>query len=214
MIESIWLYTLGLFGIKVFGWNLVTVTILGANTLTVFQAWTTWNQNKRIWKHGSDSISTLMNMYLMCYFMAFLIYALNHSDVTMTANAMFGLIFIPVVIGIWRSKGFQKKEWLLLMAFLTMVPTMYLLSDLHKEYLFSAMIFGVLVSFLGPPIELIKTGRRGNFDIKFAFVYLITGIFWLVYGHIVDNWTFITLNPFGITIWISTILIYLLYCKK
>ncbi len=176
------------------GWNALTIGSLGTIVFTFVQGWGLWKQKQAIWNAESgESVSVSWFSYFTFFFIAFLFYGIHIASVAVIMNGLLAILHVPILVGLWRFKGFTRYEKIQLVPFAGMVPAMALLP--WKDELFLIFSFGTLYSLGTQPWELWKTKKTGVVEIRLVGVYFLATFFWVIYSFAVGEWVLRITTP-------------------
>lgn len=193
------------------GWDVLTVSFIGTVVTNLIGLWGVWKQNRTIWKTRSGrSVSVTMFSYTTAFFVASVVYGFCVYGFDIPRNAlMVGLIrvpvFIAVLVGLWRFKGYTATEIALCVLFAGSVLAIAFLP--HKDWTFFALCIGTWFSFLPQIVEIWKDGR-GAADVRFLWVTVANAFIWTVYGFALGDWVLIVTNPVFLAIIIATLVLW------
>jgi uncharacterized protein with PQ loop repeat len=193
-------------------WHSGTAIAVMINLLTLYQAIATIGQVRRIFAERSTSgISTGTMIYFAFYFQAFLVYGIEKGALTMVGNALQFLIYIPLIIGLWKY-GDKETRGMICWAIplFALLPIIMVIIS-WKEPFFLLLLGGILITQWLMYQELRRADGVGSFEIMFAYAFLANAIFWFLYGLSIADWPLIIFNPIAA---ILLIMIILLYTRK
>jgi len=192
------------------GFNSPTITALITAFLTLVQGYGVWAQARGIWKKkNADSVSEPLFAYSAFYFFAFIIYSIFAGRLAMLFNGLLGFLYIPIIIGICKFKRIKTWEWIFTAILPAMIFLMYFVSD--KDTLLFIFLIGSLFGAVMQVWEVFDKKRRGNFNLTFLLVFLITNVFWLIYGVVISNWEFEIFNSASIAVFLFGLYLYIKY---
>lgn len=169
------------------GWNALTVGSSGIIVFTLAEVWGAWKQNQKIWHEKSgESVSVNFFSYNFFSFTALIFYGAHIASGASIFNGLLMLFYIPILLGLWKFKGFTCREKVLFVFFSTMVPTIAILP--WKDEVFLIISAGIVYSVATMPWELWKTKRTGAVEIKLLVVFLISTMFWVAYAFAIGEW--------------------------
>lgn len=170
--------------IQQFGWNAITISAIATMIFSVGEAWGIYKQNKKVWKKESGlSISISWFIYFMFMLASFFVYGFITHKIAIMFNGLVFIFVIPLVVGLWKFKGFTIFDYLifaitlfalLIMIFLPIKPLMFLLFSL-----------GSIACLTMQPIEMWKTKKVGAVEIRLIWVYFMSTCFWIIYAFFV-----------------------------
>ena len=165
------------------GWNAMTVSFVATLFLTIFfQARGLHDQVRTIWRNRSgDGVDVLTFVVSAAYFAVLIIYGFSIRSVTVLFNGfvLFPL-YLPILVGLAKFKGFSALEWATTAVFLAVVMASAVLP--WKGLFFLAVSFVVLAALALQPLAMWRTKNAANVSIRFAIGFLVASSFWIVYG--------------------------------
>jgi len=191
-----------------FGWDALTFSFIGTVVTNLISLWGIREQNRRVWKTQSGrSVSVTMMAYSAAFLTAAAVYGVSEYGFDIPENALIvNLIRVPVFIavlaGLWKFKGFTARETLLCILFVLMVATTAILP--RKDWIFFALCVGTWFSLLPQAVEIWKHGR-GVADVRFLWVTVFSAFIWTVYGIALGDWVLIVTNPVFLVIIVATL---------
>jgi uncharacterized protein with PQ loop repeat len=192
---------------KNWGMNALTVSALGTVLFTILQAFGAYDQSKKIWSTKSgESVSLQLFAYNCAYFFCFFIYGMFKSSLAMIFNGLLFLIFMPVMIGLWKYKKTSLLKKICSASYLLLIPLMIILPQ--KDLIVTLGLLGIAVFLISQLREIIKARSFGKFSIKFVLIFMSTNMFWLVYAITVKNLPLELFNAFGIILYSSALFLY------
>ncbi len=170
------------------GWNAVVVGSFGAIIFTFIEGWGLWKQNQAIWRGKSgESVSVSWFSYFLFALAAFFFYGIHiHGIAAMFNGVALTLVHIPILLGLWKYKGFAKWEKVQFFCLALMVPAMAFLP--WKNEVFTIVSVGIIYSLATQPLELWKTKKTGAVEIKLLVVYTLSTAFWVIYAFAINEW--------------------------
>ncbi len=192
-------------GLQQFGWNGVTIGSGGIIFFTFFGAWALWRQNQKIWATASgESVSIPWIMYTTGLYLAIVIYGLSIKSIALMINGSLRIpLCVMILIGLWKFKGFNKKECSLLAGLSVALVGMSMTPI--KDVFFFGFTLGSFVFIAMQPLEMWRNKSNGVFEIRVPLVMISSNLFWMTYGFAIHNWvikstTFIYFGILGTTI--------------
>jgi uncharacterized protein with PQ loop repeat len=193
-----------------FGWNILTIGFLGTIFFTFLEGWGLWQQKKAIWDNRSGkSVSVAMFSYSAVLFAAVFVYGLSENKIALWFNGLLCFVQIPILIGLWKFKGFKKKERYLGIFLLSCLTTMIILP--YKDWFFLLLSFGFLAAKITQPIEICREKSAGVVEIRLYIIYFVSSFFWMWYALATGDWVLKILCPIFFVILITTIILWAKY---
>ena len=161
-----------------------------------------FSQGKLIWKNkNGESVSVLQFSYFAGYLFALFPYGIAQNSLALIFNSLLGFFCLYVTIGLWKyKKKIPNYELLLSGSFLVLIVFMIDLNSAGKEFLFSALLFGILLFSGHQLFEIIKKGKSGNVNIGVQKAFLASNTFWFFYSLFIGNMPLVIFNPLAFLI--------------
>lgn len=190
------------------GW-IMFVTVFGTTFFSILSFWALWEQNKRIWSSESgEGASVRWFSYYPFFFIAMTIYGFHIKSIaTILSASVSAIIYVFIVVGLWKFKKWSDTERKMFFLFILMPPIMMLP---WKDAILFAFGIGVIYSIATQVWELLKGGRVGVLDIRLIVVKFISVIFWTVHAFLVGAVALQLINPFVIFLFSAIIILYYL----
>lgn len=165
------------------GWNMATLGALGTVVFTIYQVLMLQRQNKRIWGNKSGEAVSVTTFSFMCFFLTtFALYGYYGKSFSVVFNgAAMAPFELAILVGLWKYKGYTKKEWLSVILSFMMVPSMILLP--WKDEVYMVCSIGSVGGLLFQPIEIYREKKAGVIDIGLVAACLCSTVFWLVFTY-------------------------------
>ena len=163
---------------------------------------------------SGESLSTTFFIYAGCYFFMFMVYGITKHSIAMAFNGFIGIPYAFILVSLYRFKGFTRKDWIFLALFSLMTPTVYLLNAKARDIFTLIGLFGILVPLTGQVREMYRTKIPGSVEPKFIFTFMLSNVFWFIYGITTNNWIFVVFNPISLALLTTALVLYLKYKKR
>ena len=193
------------------GWNAASVGFVGTLVFTVVEAWGLLQQNKAIWRSRSGrSVSVTWFSYFAALSFAYGVYALTIGSIALVFNGfVLALFHAPIIVGLWKFKGFSRVEKFLGACFLAAMAVTILTPA--KDWFVLLFSFGSIVSYLAQPLEIWRRKSSGVVEIRLLAVYFVSTSFWVLYAFAVGNWVLRITCPAYLVILGATIALWFRY---
>ena len=169
------------------GWNVLTIGAIGIVALVFVEGWGAWKQNQKIWREKSgESVSVIFFSYNFFSFTALIFYGAHIASGASILNGLLAFFYIPILLGLWKFKGFTRKEKVLFFLYSMMVPAIAILP--WKDEVFLIISLGIVYSVATVPWELWKMKKSGAVEIKLLIVFLVSTVFWVSYSFAIHEW--------------------------
>ncbi len=179
------------------GYNAATIGFIGTAMFTILEIWGLWQQNKTIWKNPEKRGASVSIPWFSCFATGMTVSAIYGVSINSVAliftGVSLGLMHIPILIGLWKFKGYSRFEKILCLLFLGVITAMAYTSA--KNWFMLIVSFGGAVFSLAQPYEIWKKKDAGVVEIKLLIVYLLGTFFWIIYSFAVGDWVLEILNP-------------------
>ena len=194
-----------------FGWNALTIGFLGTVLFTFVEAWGVWQQKRAIWENQSgESVSVIWFSYFAALMAVMLIYGITIKSITLILNGLLlAILHVPILVGLWRFKGYTRTEKAMTACFLAAIAAMAIVP--FKDWFFLLFTAGNVLFSLGQPYEIWKNKNSGVVEIKLLAVYLVSSLFWLIYAYAIGDWVLQILSPAYSVILTLTVLVWFRY---
>lgn len=191
-----------------FGLNALSISAIATICFSIMQGYGAIAQNNKIWREKSgETIKILFFVYNFWYFFSFFIYGIAQNSIAITFNGAIGFLYIPILIGLHKFKGFSRKEVILSLLGFLVVPAMIFIPQ--KNYVLLVIVILICPITIEQFIEFIRNRGLGAFSIKYVIIFFSTSAFWLIYSIAILKWPLIILNAGTTTIYL--VVIYLNY---
>lgn len=190
------------------GQNLATFGSIGVIAFAFLEGQALYNQNNTIWKKRSGaSISVPWFGFLACYFGAVLVYGIQIRSFTIPFNSLILIVlYIPILVGVWKFKGYKKGEKALLLGSVLMVPAMIWLPWKDSMYLLFSV--GALLALFTQFWEMVVQKSNGVVSLYLLSVYTLSTVFWVFYAAAIENYPMTWITSISLCIFIATLIVY------
>ena len=106
---------------------------------------------------------------------------------------MLGFLHLPILLGLWKYKGFTKLEKGALYICPLMIPAMIFLP--WKDLLMISLLFGTIVPLLMQLYEIWRAKSAGVVDARFVGILIISTAFWGRLRLRYQNWVMEVIYP-------------------
>lgn len=193
-----------------FGWNAVTVGFVGAVFFVLVELWGLWLQNRAVWRAKSaQSISVACFVYLAALFMSGFIYGVETKSIALMTSLPLSLIHIPILLGVWKFKGFSGTEKFITAGLAVVLVVMAIAPA--KDWFFLLFSLGSAAALVGQPYEIWKNRDAGVVEITLLLVYLVSTVFWVIYGYAIHDWVLRITTPIYLAILVLTAVLWFRY---
>ena len=198
---------------QLWGWNLATISAVGAFLFTGLEAYLFYQQNKIIWeKKSGESLSVDLFIFLPFMFASFIVYGLARHEGVLVFNGLLFLFAIPIAVGLIKFRGYLPRHGIIII--LCFLSLLVMVIFPVKELLYFLFAAGSVLVLAAQLWELFKSHKPGAFDIRLALVYLIGNFLWVVYAWQLSDWLLLIVVGFSLVILIAIIFFWLYFKKK
>lgn len=192
------------------GLNALTISFFLSGALTLISAWGLILQQRTIFRHKqAEVVSVFWLTYYAALQLAILLYGLSIYSAALIINGLLAAFYLPILVGLWRFKGFSLKEKALGILLVTALLVMALLP--LKSAFFLAFAVGGLISAITQPLEMWQKKSAQGLNINLIYTLLLGNIIWLTYGAAVSDWILIVINSIAFCIFGTTVLLWKRY---
>ena len=172
---------------KNLGLNALTISAIATIIFSLLQAYGILKQGKEIrQKKSGESIAPIFFVYNFLYFFIFFIYGLYENSIAIILNGALSFLYLPILVGLNKYKGFTKKEILLSLSMLPIVPAMFIYPEKNQLlFFFSGLSIIVVIRQFK---ELLRKKDLGALSLKYIWMFFITSIFWCMYFMATKKW--------------------------
>jgi len=177
-----------------FGSNLLPFSFLATIFLSLAQGYGIVAQFQKIRKNkAAGTIINIFFVYNCLFCLSFFGYGLLEHKLAFIFNGgLLGLLYIPVLVVLYKFKGFTKLDIVLSFAGLIIIPAMILAPN--KEIVLTVSILLMLPTVAWQFIEFLRTKSLGELSLAYVTAFFINSVFWLIYSLAIHNLTMILLN--------------------
>ena len=188
------------------GYNALTFSAIGTFFFTILQMWSFGQQSKLIWASCSgESVSVKMFSYWFFYWMSFSVYGVAGKSIAIVFNGLMFLATAPILLGLYKFKGFVRQEKILFWIFALIPLVMYYCPKPQKPTLLLILLMGVLFSIILQPYEIWQKKNAGKVEPKLLAIFAVTAVFWFAYGIVIKDIPLMIFNPLAIVVLLVTL---------
>lgn len=145
-----------------------------------------------IWKKKSGkNVSPTFFFYNFFYFLIFLMYGLEEKDLAISVNGCLCFLYLPILMGLRKYRGFSKKEIYLIAIMGLIIPVSFIFSKSQTIFIFSA---AAIVAIFSQIKEVWSLKNFGTFSVRYLQTFLVATLFWGIYYALTKNWLLGSLN--------------------
>ena len=124
--------------------------------------------------------------FSLAYFVAGFMYGLNAGLKMLIFHCAGRITFhIPILIGLWKYKGFARSDKLLSTVFLSAALITYF--PYIMKIMFLMFSVGNVLAYLAQPWEIFWNKSKGTVEPKLHLVYCASSTFWSIYGFTLND---------------------------
>lgn len=190
-----------------FGRNLLTFSFLATIFLSLAQGYGIIAQFRKIRKNkAAGTIINIFFVYNCLFCLSFFGYGLLEHKLAFIFNGgLLGLLYIPVLIVLYKFKGFTKLDTILSCLGLMILPAMIFLPNRERVLMVSILLMLPTVGWQF--IEFLRTKSLGELSLTYVAAFFINSVFWLIYSLAIHNLTMISLNAGTSTLYAIVIIL-------
>ncbi len=175
-----------------FGLNALTISAIATIIFSFIKGCGIVAQGTKIWKDKTGkSISPVFFFYNFFYFLLFLTYGIEEKSIAIIVSGLLCLLYLPIIIGLKKYRGFSKKEIGLIAIISLIIPASFIFSKSQTIFIFS--IAAILAIFTQVK-EVWSTKNFGAFSVRYLQTFLVATLFWGIYYATTKNWLLGALN--------------------
>ncbi|MBN1584906.1 hypothetical protein JW899_00880 [Candidatus Uhrbacteria bacterium] len=169
------------------GMNAASIGAVGTVAFTFIEGWGLWKQNEKIWnKKSGEAVSIKMFSYSLFSFVVLAIYGWHIRSLSSVFNGTaMAALYLPILIGLWRFRGFTLTEKIQIPA-MAMITAAMIFTPWQAE-IFTAVGFGVTFSISLQARELWKAKSTGAVEVRMLIVLLLATVFWVTYAFAIGD---------------------------
>ncbi len=193
-----------------FDWTPEVISFLGILFFIAFGSYALFVQGRKIWKNKSGlSVSVTWTFIFFFMFLAYPIIGAERQNTLLFWQGVFRVLFyVPILVGLYKFKGFTRKEIVLARILFLMIFIM-IEYPFTGEFIYTAInLFGVFGIFAQG--RLMKEEKGSGVVSPFLlFVYATNILFWLWYTYQVKDLFLFVNTAFFLFAYAYTILMWI-----
>src|SRR3989339_528419 len=190
-----------------FGFNAITISAIIIVIFSILESWGIYKQNKKIWdKKSGESVSVAWFIYFMFMLFSYFVYGIFTKEAAIIINGLASLFVVPIVVGLWRFKGFSKIDFFVFL--LCVLGFVVMLIFPFKKIMFLLFSFGSILALIAQLVEMHKTKAVGVIEIKLIRVYLVSTAVFVVYSIFVNDWPLLIISVLSFILLVIILLSY------
>lgn len=159
-----------------FGFNALTISAAATIFFSLIKGYGVVKQGKAIWKERSgENVSPIFFSYNLLFFLIFLIFGFQERSLAIIVNGSLCLLYLPILIGLKKFRGFSRKEFGAMALLTIVVPAVFLFEK--EQVVFAFSVCGGLAIFIQGK-EIITKKSFGNFSRHYLQTFFIASLFW------------------------------------
>ncbi|KXJ99059.1 MAG: hypothetical protein UZ19_OD1000560 [Parcubacteria bacterium OLB19] len=160
----------------------LTISFLGICFFTALGAYGQYKQNKKIWTEKSgELVSVTWNNVFTFAFASFFVYGIETYNLACVIHGSRILLYIPILIGLYKFDCFTKKQLVLSGLMFTIVIIMVFLPKDVMTIVFIGFILAGIVAAIDQPLKIYMKKKRGKGSLELIGTYTFSTTFWVVY---------------------------------
>ncbi|MDD5738493.1 MAG: hypothetical protein PHY72_00995 [Candidatus Pacebacteria bacterium] len=161
---------------EIASWGIVIFAFIGAGPL-VLQTVLVWLKKEEKGK----SVSVIWFSYMFFLSVITIIYAYNIGSTPIKVNGIVRtLAHIPLILGLWKRKGFSKTEKIVFI--LLFLFTIFAYFYPKKGIIFLIVSVGMALVTLRQPYEIYRNKSIGLVRVEIIILYIFGNAFWIFYA--------------------------------
>lgn len=197
-----------------FGFNAITISFIVTTLTGILGAYGLGIQAKKIWTSKSgESVSVSTFGFSIALYSTFWFYGLEINSLGLILQMFCRVPFLLVImLGLLLYKGFSKTEWLLMIAVVLTIASMFYTTAISKYFLVLNLMTVVFASM--QPIEIWRNKSRGKVTLFWILVYALSVFFWTIYGIVLEEWEIWAPCSILTIVFTSTVVLWILYPEQ
>lgn len=201
--------------IEQFGLNAITITFIISASVAFLEAWGLWQQNMTLWcypEKKGQSLSVCWFCYIAAAFVISAFYGLSKKSLNLTfCGALLAILHIPILVGLWKIKGFKKAEKIFALFLFLLVLATAIPSTVLRSFMFLAFSIPTAIVLATQPYEIWKNKNSGVVEINLLRTYFLGGLTWVGYSLAVGDPILIIVNFLNMAVILVTVVFYYKY---
>lgn len=195
-------------------WTPEAVSSYGIIFFIFFGSCALFVQGRKIWKNKSGlSVSATWSFIFFFMFLTYPIIGVERQNNLIVWQGVFRVLFyIPILIGLYKFKGFTKKEMMFGRILFMMIFIMVEYPS-TGEFIYSIInLFGVIGVFLqGALIK--KEQKTGVVSSVLLFAYATNVLFWMWYTYQIKDFFLFINSALFLSAYVYTIIMWIKFCR-
>ncbi len=169
------------------GWNMLTLSFLATLFFSLLGGWGLFHQNQKIWKNQSgEAVPSIWYICSLGLFCSSVSYGITIQSIALVFSGVLrGFLHIPILIGLWKFKGFSVFEKRL--SFFLFLVVLVMLALPWKGVFFVGCCFATIIPTATQPLEIWRKKSIGVVSLPVIATAFASSFFWVIYGHYVDD---------------------------
>ncbi len=189
------------------GWNLLTVGFTGTIIFTIWGACAYLKQAQVIWtSRSAESVSVSMFSFITIAVLAMFVYGLHINSIAAMFNgSVIPLFVVPILVGLWKFKGFTLPNLVLCLSLLAALTAM-IISPYKGEFFIAISLTGIIF-MAAQPIEILLNRDSGDIEPRVHIMLIFRSGFWVVYALALEDKLIASLSFAYLTLFILTLVL-------
>lgn len=197
-----------------FSWLLVS--FIATLIFDLLEGYEVVGQMKMVKDAGrARSLSTIWFVYFGWLLIAWGAYGIvgPTPSIALLFEGVLGLCcYLPMMVLLYRVRGFTSKEWLTLGGGMLLVVGVIFLPQ--KDLIVTVAAFGALFALALQPWEIYKERSRGEATLGLILIYGLNLLFWTIYGFATNIAPLMIVGPIALSINALTILLWTIFPER
>jgi len=192
-------------------WTPELISSIGTIFFSTLIAWGLVIQGVAIWKHRSGrSVYTPLFIFLTGTRIAALLYGISADSIPLIYNGIVTFFAtMPMLIGLWKYKGFSRFEKLI--SWITITLNLVAWLSPYESQIFLLFSLVLLGFAFKQPWEIYKERSSGVVKLELLIVTFFNSGFWLAYGFLADKWVIKITSPGFFLVFLVTSVLWFRY---
>src|SRR3989339_375915 len=162
-----------------------------------------WKELVEVQNFGFNAI-TISAIIIVIF--SYFVYGIFTKEAAIIINGLASLFVVPIVVGLWRFKGFSKIDFFVFL--LCVLGFVVMLIFPFKKIMFLLFSFGSILALIAQLVEMHKTKAVGVIEIKLIRVYLVSTAVFVVYSIFVNDWPLLIISVLSFILLVIILLSY------
>lgn len=175
-----------------FGLLVLNMSSTATIILSFIKGYGVTKQGIDIWKKKSgEKVSPIFFFYNFFYFLLFLTYGIEERRLAIIVNGSLCLLYIPILLGIRKYRGFSEKEIYFIGLMSLIIPISFFFDREQIIFIFSIT---AIIAVFSQVKEIWKEKKFGALSVHYLRTFFVATIFWGFYFLVTKKWLLEALN--------------------